>query len=192
MLNASTGTWTNGPSGYSYQWQRCGAGGSGCAAIAGATSSSYQLQATDVGSTVRVTVTASNAAGSSLPAQSGATASSSPTRRSGTRRAPRASRVARSTRLRTRSTATRHAVVVGSGRRRLVAGGSRSSAVRLDRRPELGGRVRLLVQAAGLVERTTFTDVATASASGAGRVVTTFPTTSARYVRFQGVTRGTV
>lgn len=35
-------------------WQRCGSGGSGCVAILGATTSSYQLQMADVGATIRV------------------------------------------------------------------------------------------------------------------------------------------
>lgn len=57
-LSASTGTWTNSPTAYTYQWNR---GGS---AIAGATASTYVLTAADSGTTITVTVTASNSAGS--------------------------------------------------------------------------------------------------------------------------------
>jgi thermitase len=61
VLSASTGSWSNSPTGYGYQWLRCG---SGCAAISGAAASSYAVVAGDVGSTLEVTVTASNAGGS--------------------------------------------------------------------------------------------------------------------------------
>jgi hypothetical protein len=73
VLTASTGTWTGSlPLTYTYQWQRCNASGSGCAAIAGSTSSSYVATPADVGATLAVQVTARNAAGS-------ATVSSAPT-----------------------------------------------------------------------------------------------------------------
>ena len=64
VLSASTGVWSGGPTGYAYEWRRCDATGAGCVAIAGASGSSYTLAAADVGSTLRVAVTASNAAGS--------------------------------------------------------------------------------------------------------------------------------
>jgi len=63
-LSASTGSWTGSPTGYAYQWRRCDSSGLGCAAIAGATAQAYALVAADVGSTLRVAVTASNAGGS--------------------------------------------------------------------------------------------------------------------------------
>jgi hypothetical protein len=53
---------------YTYAWQRCGAGGDSCAPIAGATAASYVLTAADVGSTMRVSLTASNSAGSATAA----------------------------------------------------------------------------------------------------------------------------
>ncbi len=37
----SNGTWTNSPLRYSYQWQDCAAGGTGCVPIPGATNQSY-------------------------------------------------------------------------------------------------------------------------------------------------------
>lgn len=64
QLQASTGTWGNSPSGYAYQWQRCAADGTGCAPLGGATASAYVATAGDVGSTLRVTVTGTNASGS--------------------------------------------------------------------------------------------------------------------------------
>ena len=63
-LNASSGSWSGSPTGYAYQWKRCTSAGSGCAAIAGATAAAYLLQSSDVDSTLRVTVTATNAWGS--------------------------------------------------------------------------------------------------------------------------------
>jgi hypothetical protein len=64
-LSASRGTWSGSPTSYAYQWQDCDPLGLGCANVSGATSSSYELAASDVGNTVRVVVTASNAGGSS-------------------------------------------------------------------------------------------------------------------------------
>src|SRR5204863_3352018 len=73
-LSASTGTWTGSPTAFSYEWKRCGAGGGSCTAIAGATAAPYAIGEADVGKTLRVAVTASNAAGSSAPAESAPTA----------------------------------------------------------------------------------------------------------------------
>jgi hypothetical protein len=59
QLSAGTGSWTgiSGITGFSYQWKRCGA--STCVDIAGATSGTYTVVGEDIGSTLRVTVTAS-------------------------------------------------------------------------------------------------------------------------------------
>lgn len=62
-LTASEGTWTNNPTAFQYQWQRCGANGLGCAAIAGATGKTYAVRGADVGRTLRVRVRAVNADG---------------------------------------------------------------------------------------------------------------------------------
>jgi hypothetical protein len=62
-LTASTGAWANGASGFRYQWQNCDASGAGCAAIGGAVAATYTLAPADVGNTIRVVVTASNAGG---------------------------------------------------------------------------------------------------------------------------------
>ena len=65
-LTASAGTWSGTtPISYAYQWRRCDGAGANCANIAGATTTSYGVVSGDVGSTLRVSVTASNSAGSS-------------------------------------------------------------------------------------------------------------------------------
>jgi hypothetical protein len=63
-LRASTGTWSNVPTGYTFAWSRCDQHGDACTAIAGATADTYPVGSADVGHTVRVTVTATNADGS--------------------------------------------------------------------------------------------------------------------------------
>ena len=63
-LTASTGTWNGSPTGYTYAWSRCDQNGASCAAVGGATASTYVLQQVDAGTTLRVTVTATNASGS--------------------------------------------------------------------------------------------------------------------------------
>ncbi len=63
-LSASTGSWSGAaPITYAYQWRRCNTAGEACTNIEGATSSTYTLASGDIGSTVRVVVTASNGAG---------------------------------------------------------------------------------------------------------------------------------
>lgn len=63
-LSASTGTWTGGVQSYTYQWQRCDTAGASCAAITDATARTYGVHTVDVGNTIRVVVTATNASGS--------------------------------------------------------------------------------------------------------------------------------
>jgi hypothetical protein len=63
-LAASPGTWNGAPTSFAYQWLRCDSGGGNCQKIAGATATSHRLDSADQGSTVRVVVTATNAAGS--------------------------------------------------------------------------------------------------------------------------------
>jgi hypothetical protein len=64
-LTGALGSWTNGPTTYSYQWQRCAPA---CVDIPGAVTSSYTLGAQDVGTSVRFVVSATNAAGSTRAA----------------------------------------------------------------------------------------------------------------------------
>ena len=71
-LTAGTGSWTGNPTSFSFQWQRCNAGGTSCVDISGATAGTYVLGSADPGSTVRVAVTARNSVGE-------ATAVSAPT-----------------------------------------------------------------------------------------------------------------
>src|SRR5207302_849876 len=73
-LTEAHGTWTNSPTSFAYQWQQCDSEGNGCVAIPGATKQTYVPVAADVGHTLRVQETASNAGGSSAPASSVATA----------------------------------------------------------------------------------------------------------------------
>lgn len=73
-LSASTGSWTESPSRYAYQWQRCESTGGACSLISGSTAQTYAVSSADVGKTLRVLVTASNSAGVSAPASSVQTA----------------------------------------------------------------------------------------------------------------------
>lgn len=61
ILTSDPGTWTNAVS-FTYQWEDCDATGANCVNIAGATASTYTLAASDVGHTIRLTVTAYNTA----------------------------------------------------------------------------------------------------------------------------------
>jgi len=56
-LTATTGTWTNSPTGYTYQWKRAGSN------ISGATASTYTLVVADAGTVITVAVVAANGAG---------------------------------------------------------------------------------------------------------------------------------
>ncbi|MGO9754543.1 MAG: hypothetical protein ACLP22_24310, partial [Solirubrobacteraceae bacterium] len=73
-LTESHGTWTNSPTSYRYQWEDCAGSGGDCSAISGATGQTYTLGAADVGQTIVVQETASNAAGAGSPVSSAATA----------------------------------------------------------------------------------------------------------------------
>ena len=71
-LTATSGAWNNSPTSFSYQWLRCNSSGANCGNISGATNQTYQLQKSDAGRRVRVSVTAKNGDGSAN-AQSAAT-----------------------------------------------------------------------------------------------------------------------
>ena len=63
-LNAANGTWDGTePFEFAYQWQRCDAQGENCADIAGAEGPSYTVAPGDVGTTIRLSVTASGLGG---------------------------------------------------------------------------------------------------------------------------------
>ena len=62
-LTAAAGSWSGEPTSLAVAWERCDASGAACAAT-GAGGATYVPSAADVGSTLRVAVTAANAAGS--------------------------------------------------------------------------------------------------------------------------------
>lgn len=64
VLTADAGTWTGGVRSFAYQWQRCDAAGASCVDVADATGKTFGVRSADVGNTLRVTVTATNLAGS--------------------------------------------------------------------------------------------------------------------------------
>ncbi len=70
-LTTSNGTWSNTPTMFGYQWERCT---TTCTAITGATGSTYTLVAADVGATIEAQVSATNAGGTAGPVTSPATA----------------------------------------------------------------------------------------------------------------------
>jgi acid phosphatase type 7 len=72
-LTTSNGTWTNEPTEYAYQWQRCDANGANCSPISGETTQSYTVASADVGARIEVAVTASNAGGRSAAVSSAPT-----------------------------------------------------------------------------------------------------------------------
>jgi hypothetical protein len=65
-LTAANGTWGGAtPISYAYQWQLCNSAGSSCGSISKATDQNYVVSDSDVGKTIRVGVTATNADGTS-------------------------------------------------------------------------------------------------------------------------------
>ena len=65
LLTGYHGRWTGSPTSYAFQWQSCDRSGGNCGNIAGADSRQYTVSSGDVGHTLRVAVTATNADGSS-------------------------------------------------------------------------------------------------------------------------------
>ena len=63
-LTANEGTWTNSPTSFAFQWQRCDIDAIVCGNVPGATGRTYGVRAADIGFRVRVVVTARNASGS--------------------------------------------------------------------------------------------------------------------------------
>ena len=63
-LRGNPGTWTGAPKDYDYQWFRCSKTGGSCSQISDAGSREYTVASNDVGNTLRVRVTATNADGS--------------------------------------------------------------------------------------------------------------------------------
>ncbi len=73
-LVANSGMWSNDPTRFGYQWERCDASTATCGPILGASGASYTLTPADVAATIRVSVTATNAVGTSMPVSSTSTA----------------------------------------------------------------------------------------------------------------------
>jgi hypothetical protein len=65
-LSGSRGSWTYAPTSYKYQWLRCNTRGAGCASIGHATRATYKLTSRDARHRLRLRVTATNAAGSTV------------------------------------------------------------------------------------------------------------------------------
>jgi sugar lactone lactonase YvrE len=63
-LTASTGTWSNSPVTYVYQWEDCDSTGANCTPITGATGSTHVVTSADDGHRIKVIVTAQNGGGS--------------------------------------------------------------------------------------------------------------------------------
>jgi hypothetical protein len=63
LLTAQNGTWENSPTEFRYRWLRCNRGGNSCVLLA-ADGKTYRVAQADVGSTLRVRVTAVNVDGS--------------------------------------------------------------------------------------------------------------------------------
>lgn len=64
LLSCTTGSWSNSPTSYAYQWKRNGTN------LGGATSSTYTTVSGDIGQSVKCTVTATNIIGSGTPQDS--------------------------------------------------------------------------------------------------------------------------
>jgi F5/8 type C domain-containing protein/parallel beta helix pectate lyase-like protein len=191
QLTASTGTWTNSPTGYGYQWQRCNTSGASCTGISGASGSTYVLTAADAGSTVRVQVTASNAAG-----QGSATSS--------------ATAVVDADLARGRSTSSSSNESSSLGPERAVDGngGTRWSSAWQNNQwwqVDLGSTGTVDTVAVNWevayaaswkvqvsTDGVTFTDAASLTGSSHGWKLASFAPRSARYVRVLGLTRATV
>lgn len=63
-LSSTNGTWSNAPTAYAVQWERCDGAGANCTDIPGATSPTYTVSSSDAGATLRARVTATNRFGS--------------------------------------------------------------------------------------------------------------------------------
>jgi hypothetical protein len=73
-LRLRHGAWSNGPTRYADTWMDCDGAGGHCTAISRATSQTYTLVARDVGRTIRVRESATNAGGTAGPVTSPRTA----------------------------------------------------------------------------------------------------------------------
>jgi hypothetical protein len=73
-LTLASGSWTNSPDGFIYQWEDCDTTGAACTPIANATGIQYTVTAADVGHTIAARVTGTNSGGSGSAAAAATTA----------------------------------------------------------------------------------------------------------------------
>ena len=175
-LAGSTGSWSGStPMSFGYQWRRCDSSGSACLAVAGAASQSYVLGSADVGSTIMVSVTASNAYGTS-------TASSAPTALVGP--APPATTTTSATftgSLSKKQQARSYGLVVGAGQAAASLQFTRASTLTLTLRSADGSTVGSAsgpsaVQLVKSLPSGTYTYLVTGSTSASFTLTTTYTT----------------
>lgn len=77
-ITSDDGTWTNSPTGFSFQWRRCDSEGGSCVNLEIETASTYAVVEADIGFTLKCVVTASNESGSGSPTSSAATGVATP------------------------------------------------------------------------------------------------------------------
>ena len=118
---------------YTYQWQRCDTTGTTCAPIGGARTAAYRAAQPDVGSTIRVFVTASNGGGSatgvSEVTSTVVAASDSDSSSTGT--------ASNARRLVLTGTGRADRLVVSKGKTRIVAGAGNDTIFAADGRREV-------------------------------------------------------
>jgi hypothetical protein len=77
-LSEIQGSWSNGPTSFTYQWERCDTAGRNCSNIPQATNQTYVLTGADVGATIAASETATNNDGTGPPATSAPTPTVTP------------------------------------------------------------------------------------------------------------------
>jgi hypothetical protein len=130
-LTATTGGFVGVGNTYAFQWQRCDTQGLDCESIAGATHGSYLLRQADLGSTIRVVVTAQNSVGSASAYSdvTSAVAAATAVTTSGGAKSAKA--------LVLYGTARADRLVVSKGRTRIVAGAGNDTIYAADGRREV-------------------------------------------------------
>ena len=201
-LSASTGTWSNAPTSYAYQWRRCDSAGANCANV-GSGASSYVLAAGDVGSTVRVVVTASNGSGPGAPAtsaQTGVVTASGGGGDLALGKVASASSVEPPDQYNGFGVFSAARAVDGDGSTRWSSSYADNQWWQVDLGSAVSvSSVSVVWEAAYAssykiqvsTDGVSFTDVATVTGTGAGVKSTSFAAVSARYVRVLGLTRAT-
>jgi hypothetical protein len=132
-LTVSSGGFVGTDLTYAYQWQRCNTSGTTCAPIGGAGTASYRAVQPDVGSTIRVFVTASNDNGSATGVSevTSAVVAASASNSSSTGTASNARRLVLT------GTGRADRLVVSKGKTRIVAGAGNDTIFAADGRREV-------------------------------------------------------